>query len=135
MHTNIRNSHVEVFCKMGVLKNFAKFTEKYLLRNINCFSSVLWTCLVHVLLDLFLANFKKRFHMPRYTFKQNNEKVFPVKISKVTGEHLLWRTSTNGYLWKGGTDILLMKFQSFTIGIWMEFLHFLPVNFLLGFLC
>ena len=27
---NARSSHPEVFCKKGVLRNFAKFTEKHL---------------------------------------------------------------------------------------------------------
>ena len=41
--------------------------------------------------------------------------VFSVIILKGTGEHLLWGTSANGDFWKGGTDILLMKFSSFPI--------------------
>ena len=82
-----------------------------------------------------LLSVLKRFHMPWSTFsvigfkrctksrgrmgqsKQNNEKFFSVKSSTGTREHLLWRISTNGCFWKGGTDILLMRFWSFTIEI------------------
>ena len=30
----IRSSHPEVFCKKGVLRNFAKFTGKYLCQSL-----------------------------------------------------------------------------------------------------
>ena len=34
MHTNIRSSHPKTFCEKGVLKNFAKFTEKHLCQSL-----------------------------------------------------------------------------------------------------
>ena len=33
---NCRSSHPEVFCKKGVLRNFAKFTGKHLRRVFSC---------------------------------------------------------------------------------------------------
>ena len=33
LHKNIRSSHPEMFCEKGVLKNFAKFTEKTFARE------------------------------------------------------------------------------------------------------
>ena len=32
--TTLRSSHPEVFCKKGVLRNFAKFTEKHLYQSL-----------------------------------------------------------------------------------------------------
>ena len=34
LHENIRSSHPEMFCEKGILKNFAKFTEKNLCQNL-----------------------------------------------------------------------------------------------------
>ena len=37
---NVRGSHLEVFCKKGALKNFAKFTGKHLFQSLFFFTKV-----------------------------------------------------------------------------------------------
>ena len=107
-----------------------------LLTNCNIsktFFQVFFWCTVNMSLScsflMSLSSILERFHVPWHTFsvirrtksrarrtgwsKHNNEKVFLVKSWKGAGEHLIWGTSTNCYFWKGGTDILLIRFWIF----------------------
>ena len=95
--------------KKAFLKNFAIFTGKHL-----CWSYFL---------------IKLRVWKTGILLKRDSNAGVFLWILRNFSEHLLWRTFANGCFWKGGTDFLLMRFWSFTIEIWWEFLHFLSVDF------
>ena len=62
MHKN-RSSHSEVFCKKGILSNFAKFTEKHLCQRL-VFKNLLKKSLWH---RCFPVNFAKFLKTPFFT--------------------------------------------------------------------
>ena len=72
-----RSSRPEVFCKKGVLKNFAKFTGKHLCQRL-FFNKVAGWLLLHLVMDFKQMRFKIRFSVYHflYFFKNNTSLPF-----------------------------------------------------------
>ena len=122
----------KVFLKFRKIHRKSSWPQSLLNISKTFFHMFFW-CTVNMSLScsflMPLLSILKRLHIPWHTFsitsfkrctksrartgqsKRNNEKFFSLKTLKGNGEHLLWRTSTNGCFWKGGTDILLTRFE------------------------